>query len=216
MSTRDAVFGDGRRDEERAQRRCVDLNAVALDHVHHALDIDVHEGGEFVGQEAGDAIEPVGVAESPRDAGTMREYDLSDPAAFRDLGKSPLGGDFLYCGVQDGLLLQGGTPCCQENRHLPSWQAGGRWATSGSMATENREHGQVTILGNLVFVGDDHGVGSALAPHSAAPDGTAPRVVAVSPRDGAADQAVTSRIGIGFSDSILLESVTGRHPASAR
>ena len=67
---------------------------------------------------------------------------------------------------------------------------------------------QVTPMGNLVYVGDDHGVGSAFVVHDVEPDRTPPQVVAVSPRDGATAQAVTTRVGVAFSDSVLLESAT--------
>ena len=143
---------------------------------------------------------------SPRGGGSMLEYDLSDPASFQRLSSSQRGYNVLYCAMQDALLLQGGPDVVEKfdigvpgaPRHLGAFRVD---------RYPDREHGQVTFLGNLVYVGDDHGVGSAFVPHSAAPDRTAPKVVAVSPRDGATGQALTSRIGIGFSDSILLESL---------
>lgn len=64
-----------------------------------------------------------------------------------------------------------------------------------------------TPISNVAFIGDDHGHGTALVPHSTAPDTTPPRVLTVSPTPGATAQRRTSRVGVTFSDSIDLGSV---------
>ncbi len=141
-----------------------------------------------------------------RGVGSMVGYRLSDSGAFQRVSQTGTG-NFLYCATQDDLLLQGG-PHNFTKYDISNTGSPRRLGSVALDARQNREHGQVTLLGNLVYVGDDHGVGSALTPHSAAPDRTAPSVEAVYPRDGATNQSLTSRIGIGFSDSILFESVT--------
>jgi hypothetical protein len=65
-----------------------------------------------------------------------------------------------------------------------------------------------TVLGNLVFVGNDHS-GSALATFSTVPDTTPPVVTMVNPPSGAERQAVTSRVGLTFSDLLEMESISG-------
>ncbi|MDH4450048.1 MAG: Ig-like domain-containing protein [Rhodoferax sp.] len=83
-------------------------------------------------------------------------------------------------------------------------------AASGTEAyrAEHGDHGQVTPMGNLLYIGDDHGNGSGFMVHQAAPDTTPPKVREVSPRANAKNQKVTTRIGLAMTDSILLESVT--------
>jgi DNA-binding beta-propeller fold protein YncE len=76
--------------------------------------------------------------------------------------------------------------------------------TSG-LADRDEDFGQV--LGNLVYVGNDHGQGSALIVHQTAPDATGPEVHWVHPQDGAPAVALTSRVGVSMSDSVDIGSV---------
>ena len=66
----------------------------------------------------------------------------------------------------------------------------------------DRDEDFATVLGNLVFAGDDHGTGTALMPHQAAPDTTAPVVQWMHPADGSTGLLLSSRIGLSFSDTI--------------
>ena len=65
-----------------------------------------------------------------------------------------------------------------------------------------------TVLGNLVFLGNDHGTGSAFIPHSMAPDTTAPTVVNVYPGDQELRVPLTTRVTIFFSDEIDIATLT--------
>ena len=66
-------------------------------------------------------------------------------------------------------------------------------------------------IGNLVAISDDQNVGgyvgSYLAVHDTAPDARPPAVDYVNPPDGAVDQALTSAIGLSFTDQIEFASV---------
>ena len=66
-------------------------------------------------------------------------------------------------------------------------------------------------IGNLVAISDDQNVGgyvgSYLAVHDTAPDTRPPAVDYVNPPDGAVDQALTSAIGLSFTDQIEFASV---------
>ena len=77
----------------------------------------------------------------------------------------------------------------------------------GSSGLTGRDEDFGQVLGNLAFVGDDHGVGSALIVHQTAPDTTGPEVHWVHPQDGALNQALTTRVGLSMSDNIDLDSV---------
>ena len=148
-----------------------------------------------------------------RGSGEMVEYDLSDPAVFRRASAIPTGNS-LYCAIQDDRLFQGGP------RLFATYDIGGpapRHLADFRISRDNNlEHGHVLPFGNLVYVGDDHGIGSAFVPHSAEPDANGPAVVAVSPRAGATRQALTTRIGIGFSECDPVRIGDGRHLAAAR
>ena len=78
---------------------------------------------------------------------------------------------------------------------------------TGSSGLGGRDEDFGQVLGNLVFVGDDHGVGSALIVHQTAPDTNGPEVHWVHPQDGATDIEMTARVGVSMSDSVDIGSV---------
>ena len=78
----------------------------------------------------------------------------------------------------------------------------------GTLGRDHQDHGQVTPMGNLIFIGNDHGSGSAFFCHQTGKDVTAPTIVKVYPADGATFQPVTSRISIAMSDFIDMRSVS--------
>jgi cytochrome c peroxidase len=65
-----------------------------------------------------------------------------------------------------------------------------------------------TVLGNVIFAGNDHGNGSGIIVHQTAPDTTGPSVNFVSPRSDAVNQNVKSRIGVTFTDGIDIRTLT--------
>ncbi len=142
----------------------------------------------------------------------MFGYDLSNPGQFVAEDNRLVVDDQLYCNMQDQYVFQG----AQERIHkidvsnaMNHVEVGrGGLFPEGSDDAHHSDHGQVTPMGNLVYVGNDHGSGSGFIVHSRNPDRTAPVVREVSPRTGAAKQAVTSRIGLALSDNILPESVS--------
>ena len=131
--------------------------------------------------------------------------DLSDPSSFAFVKRNRLASFRLYCATQDHFLFLGG----QHDVRKYDTDTGAYWTRvgTGSMDIENPDHGQVAPMGNLVFVGNDKGSGSAFLVHDREPDLRPPAVVEVSPRDGTANQPLTTRIGVGFTDSVLLTSV---------
>jgi PKD repeat protein len=141
----------------------------------------------------------------------MTAYDLADRSRFVAEDNRLVVNEQLYCGTQDHYVFQGaqfrvhkvdvGNP----QQHVEVGQ-GGMFAP-GSGLEAGSDHGQVAPFGNLVFIGNDHGSGSAFMVHATAPDSTPPVVRQVSPAQGALQQALSSRIGLGLSDSILPESV---------
>jgi MYXO-CTERM domain-containing protein len=64
-----------------------------------------------------------------------------------------------------------------------------------------------TVLGNLVYLGNDHGTGAALFAHQMAPDTNPPKLLKGYPENGDLHQPLGSRITLFFSDEIDLDSV---------
>lgn len=145
----------------------------------------------------------------------MFSYDLADPARFVAKDNRLAMDDQLYCAAQDHFVFQGAQEMFHKvdvsdplnHRHVGK----GGLFPAGSDAARHSDHGQVTPMGNLVFIGNDHGIASGFIVHDRNPDTTPPQVRQVSPRPGAVKQATTSRIGIALSDNILPESI---HAAS--
>lgn len=113
----------------------------------------------------------------------------------------------LYCNLQDHKLFLGNQNDISvlDISNMSNIQPLG----SGSLnaAGGDTDHGQVFPFGNMVWVGNDHGTGSGLIAHQAGPDNTPPMIATLSPEMDSTLQAQSSRIGIIFSDSILMESV---------
>lgn len=146
---------------------------------------------------------------SVRGAGAkMVSFDLTDPNRFVLENNSIVADEQLYCNTQDNFVFQG----AQEWLHKidVSNPASYREVGKGSLHVSHADHGQVTPFGNLIYIGNDHGTGSAFMPHSSNPDQTPPGVNNISPRNGSTNQALTSRIGIAFSDLIDVESLSAQ------
>ncbi len=137
--------------------------------------------------------------------GRMVTYDLSDPSRFVFENNQIVLDEQLYCGVQDNHVFQG----LQNSVYKVDVTNPFSYNTlgGGSLGVSNPDHGQVAPFGNLVFIGNDHGTGSAFMVHDTQPDTTAPWVKQVSPRPDTDNQALTSRIGVAFSDTVDYESV---------
>ncbi|MBV7335664.1 Ig-like domain-containing protein [Chloroflexi bacterium TSY] len=73
---------------------------------------------------------------------------------------------------------------------------------------QDRDEDFAMVLGNLVILGDDHHNGSFILPHQSEPDMLGPIVNMVRPVQDAFRQALTTPIGLTFSDLIDLRTVT--------
>lgn len=141
----------------------------------------------------------------------MYSYDLSDRSRFVAEDNRLVIDEQLYCGMQDNYVFQGAqfkvhkVDVSNPLNHIEVGRGG--IFPAGSESESHSDHGQVAPMGNLLFLGNDHGSGSAFMVHSVDPDTTKPEVKQVSPANGAKQQALTSRIGIGMTDSIRPESV---------
>lgn len=149
---------------------------------------------------------------STRNSGAkMYSYDLSDRSRFVAEDNRLVIDEQLYCATQDNYVIQGAQTRIHKvdvSNPLNHVEVG-----RGSILREDdpnfshSDNGQVAMFGNLVFVGNDHGSGSGFVVHQVDPDTTKPEVKQVSPVNGARQQALTSRIGLGMTDNIRPESV---------
>ncbi len=116
-----------------------------------------------------------------------------------------------YCGYTDGFLI-----CGQSSEGYKKWdvrdEANIKQVGHGTdPAGAGGDFDFPTALGNLVYLGNDHGTGSALIPHQMDPDTTPPKVVKIFPSDGDLKQALTTRFTTYFSDDIDLDTVNAKN-----
>lgn len=143
----------------------------------------------------------------------MTVHDITDPSKIVLEDDTLVIDEQLYASTQDQFVFQG----CQEEVVKVDISTpgdyrivgrGGLRLQLGLIAQQvGPDHGQVTPMGNLVFVGNDHGTGSGMLCHQSAPDTTAPRVNMVSPAPDAQLQADTSRVGLTFTDNVQVHSI---------
>jgi len=117
-----------------------------------------------------------------------------------------------YCTYQDGFAFCGQSKDGFRQldlRDLTNIRDVGHAALSESDAP-NGDFDFATVLGNLVFQGNDHGTGNGLFVHQAAPDTSPPAVVKIYPEADAARVSVSTRITVFFSDELDMDSVGER------
>lgn len=160
------------------------------------------------------------------DSMKLKVFEAASPFHFKKawstkvLSQGEYAGEYVY--PQDGHVF-----FCNGDRFFKVDTATREAVGSGELpkvGSEGPDHpashpqeGHPTPLGNLLFVGDDHGwgsgavtgpTGSGLVPHAAAPDNQGPVVTMTNPADGDAFQAPTTRVGVTWSDMIDYRSLT--------
>jgi MYXO-CTERM domain-containing protein len=78
----------------------------------------------------------------------------------------------------------------------------------GSLDRDHPDHGQVTPMGNLIYIGNDHGSGSAFFCHQYGQDTISLSAESFYPSDGATGVSPETRPTIVFSDFVDLETVS--------
>ena len=78
----------------------------------------------------------------------------------------------------------------------------------GTLGRDHPDHGQVTPFGNLLYIGNDHGTGSAFFCHQYGQDTIPLSADTVYPADGATSVSPDARITIVFSDFVDLETLS--------
>lgn len=151
----------------------------------------------------------------------IRVYDvMSDPTDIKLISSGTVGGYFEYLSFQDGYAFAGRIrpepgatkiDVSDPERHSFVRDIYGR-----RNLQENDDQFTVAI-GNLLVMSDDQlspatnrYAGTVIGVHDTQPDTTPPRVDTIVPKDGATGQAITSRIGVSFTDNVELATVDTR------
>jgi YVTN family beta-propeller protein len=79
---------------------------------------------------------------------------------------------------------------------------------SGSSGNPDKDDNFAIPLGNMLFASNDHPTYSSIMVQGTAPDNTAPAVNMVNPKNGATNQALTTRIGLTFTDELIDTTLT--------
>lgn len=151
--------------------------------------------------------------------GDFLTHSFLDPTEITEVKKAAIGQDQLYVAPQDHFVFLG-----RQNNFVKvdvSDEQNPRVVGEANLGRANPDHGQVTPLGNLIYIGNDHGTGSAFFCHQRGRDTTPPEVQSVYPKDGSTWVPESSRVTIVLSDfidtdTILPEHVTIRKAGGAR
>jgi hypothetical protein len=151
----------------------------------------------------------------------IRLYDvLSNPADIKLISSGTVGGYFEYMSFQDGYMFAGrirpepgATKINVTNPAKLTWKSD----IFGRRNLKENDDQFTVAIGNLLVLSDDQlspetnkYAGTVIAVHDTAPDTTPPHVDAIIPKNGATGQALTSRIGISFTDNVELATVDSR------
>ncbi len=130
--------------------------------------------------------------------GAYQAYDISVPSEPKHLYGKSTNSTFkgAYMVVQDDYVLFG------NSGNVLKFKISDGELVGTYVPPIDGDLDFVQVIGNMVTAGDDHGHGVTLFPHAISPDRTAPSVNMISPLKGATRQALTTAIGMTFTDQI--------------
>jgi hypothetical protein len=137
--------------------------------------------------------------------GDFTIHSFEDPTSIEEIAIARIEQDSLYVAAQDHFVFSGR----QDNfvKIDVSDETSPMVVGEGALGRDHPDHGQVTPLGNWVFVGNDHGSGSAFFCH-AETDDLPLAVEKIFPADGSVQQDPLTHISIVFSDYVDTATVT--------
>lgn len=133
-------------------------------------------------------------------------HSFSDPTNITEINNVPIGQDQLYAAVQDTYVFLG-----RQNNVIKvdvSDEDNPEVVGEGTLDRDHPDHGQVTPMGNLIYIGNDHGSGSAFFCHQMGQDTIPLTADGFYPRDGSTGVSPDTRITIVFSDFVDLETIS--------
>lgn len=138
--------------------------------------------------------------------GNFLTHSFTNPTQITPIKDAPIGQDQLYAAAQDSFVFLG-----RQNNVVKvdvSDEQNPVVVGEGTLNVGHPDHGQVTPMGNLIFIGNDHGTGSAFFCHQYGMDTTPPSVQSTYPKDGTTGVATTARVSVLLSDYIDTETLT--------
>ncbi len=133
-------------------------------------------------------------------------HDVRNPRKIVELDSIDLPDKGGYVTYQDGFAHVGSSKAYVKiDMRDPKRLRQTLQATSGIWT---RDEDFASVIGNLVVVSDDHGVGNAIFQHDPSADRTPPQVNFISPAFDAGDVSLTTSIGMTFTDEINPVSAT--------
>lgn len=143
--------------------------------------------------------------------GNFVTHSFADPTTIAPIKDALIGQDQLYAAVQDHFVFLG-----RQNNVVKvdvSDEQNPEVVGEGTLGVGNPDHGQVTPMGNLIFIGNDHGTGSALFCHQYGRDTTPLVAQSIYPKDGSTGMTTEARVSILFSDYVDTETVNEENVA---
>jgi hypothetical protein len=137
--------------------------------------------------------------------GDFLTHSFSDPTNISLIRNEPIGQDQLYAAAQDNFVFLGRqnnvvkVDISNEQRPVVVGE--------GNLGVDNPDHGQVTPIGNLLFIGNDHGTGSAFFCHQRGPDTIPLTVGATYPKDGSTYVTTQARVNVVLSDHVDIDTI---------
>jgi hypothetical protein len=112
-----------------------------------------------------------------------------------------------YCTYQDAFIFCGQSSEGYRKIDVHD-ETSFKEVASADIPTSGADTDFATVLGNLVYLGNDHGSGAAFFAHQMAADTTPPKLLKGYPEDGSLQQPLTTRVTLFFSDELALDSIT--------
>lgn len=141
--------------------------------------------------------------------GNFLTHTFADPTKIDLVKDALIGEDQLYAAVQDHYVFLG-----RQNNVVKvdvTDIQNPKVVGQGTLGRAHPDHGQVTPMGNLVYIGNDHGTGSAFFCHQHGKDVTPLVPQSVYPKDGSVGVGQKARINVLFSDHIDTLSINSQN-----
>lgn len=138
--------------------------------------------------------------------GNFLIHSFEDPTNITEVKNALIGQDQLYTAVQDHFVYLG-----RQNNVVKvdvTDEQNPEVVGEGTLNRDHPDHGQVTPLGNLIYIGNDHGSGSAFFCHQMGQDTIPLSPDTIYPEDGATGVSTDARVTIVFSDFVDLETLS--------
>lgn len=138
--------------------------------------------------------------------GNFLTHSFTDPTTIAPIKDAPIGQDQLYAAAQDEFVFLG-----RQNNVVKvdvSDEQNPEVVGEGTLGRPNPDHGQVTPMGNLIYIGNDHGTGSAFFCHQYGQDTTPLVAQTTYPKDGSTGVPTAARVNVVFSDYVDTETVS--------